>query len=172
MSQQLLTNLTPYQIFALGSFGGTYWRPIKSNVTGKSYKNKHTKYKWAKKLNNKVLTSTWYDKNINNYKVKVGSTLEQWEEKKWITKYDPYGWVQWYCNYYEGRRCPDDARQIMRWNRIAGPNGRFRLWLITMIIKKNGKWNDNNISPTIRPTLQHWGYKLTKSHLDSYKKNK
>ena len=26
-------NLTPRQIFLLGSFGGTYWRPIYSNIT-------------------------------------------------------------------------------------------------------------------------------------------
>ena len=28
-------NLTPRQMFLLGSFGGTYWRPITSKVTGK-----------------------------------------------------------------------------------------------------------------------------------------
>ena len=31
-------NLTPVQIFALGSFGGSYWRPIYSSVTNKKYK--------------------------------------------------------------------------------------------------------------------------------------
>ena len=34
-------NLTPQQMFKKGSFGGTYWRPIKSSITGKKYKNKH-----------------------------------------------------------------------------------------------------------------------------------
>ena len=34
-------NLSPKEIFHLGSFGGTYWRPIKSSITGKSYKNIH-----------------------------------------------------------------------------------------------------------------------------------
>ena len=33
-------NLTPKEIFSLGSFGGTYWRPIYSEITNKSYKNK------------------------------------------------------------------------------------------------------------------------------------
>ena len=28
-------NLTPRQIFLLGSFGGTYWRPIYSQITKK-----------------------------------------------------------------------------------------------------------------------------------------
>ena len=34
-------NLTPRDIFELGSFGGTYWRPIYSSVTGQNYKNIH-----------------------------------------------------------------------------------------------------------------------------------
>ena len=36
-------NLTPRDMFTLGSFGGTYWRPIKSGVTGKPHKNEHLK---------------------------------------------------------------------------------------------------------------------------------
>ena len=36
-------NLTPKEIFELGSFGGTYWRPIYSSVTNKNYKNRYTK---------------------------------------------------------------------------------------------------------------------------------
>jgi len=39
-------------------------------------------------------------------------------------------------------------------------------FLITQIQKKGGKWNDETISPKIRQTLQHWGYKLTKSDYD------
>ena len=30
-------NLTPIEIFELGSFGGTYWRQIKSSITNKKY---------------------------------------------------------------------------------------------------------------------------------------
>lgn len=32
-------NLSPKQIIRMGSFGGTYFRPIKSSVTGKSYRD-------------------------------------------------------------------------------------------------------------------------------------
>ena len=45
---------------------------------------------------------------------------------------------------------------------IGRSNGRFRKWLVTMINKKNGKWNDYDISPAIRQTLQHWAYQLKK----------
>lgn len=162
-------NLTPKEIFELGSFGGTYWRPIYSSITNKEYKNQHKKYpkSWWKDIPEEYLILEWneYDKNINKYKVKVGTTLEYWEEKKWITKYHPYGWVQWYCNFFIGKRSVDDERQVGRWVKTAGPNSRFRRRLINMINKERTKYNDYNISPKIRQTLQHWGYILRKSDI-------
>jgi len=156
-------NLTPRQMFNMGSFGGTYWRPIKSNITNKTYTNVHKKYnRLFKGISDDKLSRIKYDKRINKYGVKVGTTLEFWEEKKWITESDPYGWVEWYCNFYNGRRIMgEDERQIKRWEGISGESGRFRKWLVTLIIKKKGKWNDEDISPKIRQTLQHWAYKLT-----------
>ena len=158
-------NLTPREIIKLGSFGGTYWRPIYSSITNKKYKNQHKKYpeSWWKGIPNNFLTNNWetYDKNINKYKVKVGTTLEFWEEKKWINELHPYGWYQWYCDFYSGKRCDDDKRQIGRWLRTAGSKSRFRKMLINLIKRNNGKYNDFKISPKIRQTLQHWGYKLT-----------
>ena len=159
-------NLTPNEIFEMGSFGGTYWRPIYSSITDKKYKNEHKIYpkSWWDNIPNKFLTTKWddYDININKYKVKVGTTLEFLEEKNWITEYHPYGWVQWYCDFYQGKRTSDDKRQIGRWLRTAGPNSRFRKWLIRMIRDKKTKFDDFSISPKIRQTLQHWGYILTK----------
>ena len=129
----------------------------------------HMRYpkNWWKGLTPKQLTSSTYDKSVNNYKVKVGTSLEFWESKQWITKYHPYGWVQWYCDFYQGKRSPDDERQINRWKRLAGPNGRFVRFLVTIILRKKGKWNDHTISPKIRQVLQHWGYRLTKKDFDN-----
>jgi len=158
-------NLTPKEMFESGSFGGTYWRPIYSSITGKKYKNKHRKYpkSWWKNIPEDHLTRDWkdYDKSINKYNVNVGTTLEFWEEKEWITKYHPYGWVQWYCDFYLGKRSSDDERQIKRWIQTAGSKSRFRKRLINLIRKNNTKYNDYKISPKIRQTLQHWGYELT-----------
>jgi hypothetical protein len=159
-------NLTPREMFMMGSFGGTYWRPINSSVTNKNYKNKHLSYpkSWWKNIPTNHLTTPYekYDKSINKYKVKVGTTLEFWESKDWISKYHPYGWVQWYCDFYHGKRSPDDERQINRWKKTAGPKSRFRRALINKIIKNKTTYNDFKISPRIRQTLQHWGYILTK----------
>ena len=176
LHKQFKPNISPKRIFSLGSFGGTYWRPIKHK--GEMLKNQHKKYKW--KLPDDIMTKDFndYDVSINKYKKKVGTTLAFWRQKGWIKEQDPYGWVQWYAEYHNGRRSPDDERQIRRWLGLAGPNGRFRKWLVTMIMKKGGpsKWNDPSISPAIRQTLQHWGYKLTKkdfnAELKHRKKNK
>ena len=162
-------NLSPRDIFRLGSFGGTYWRPIYSDVTKKKYKNIHKKYpkSWWKDIPEHHLSSETYDVNINKYKVKVGTTLEFWESKQWINKSNPYGWMHWYCDFYRGKRQKDDTRQIKRWKKLAGPKGRFMRFLVTQIIKKKGSWKDEAISPKIRQVLQHWGYVLTKKDFDA-----
>ena len=163
-------NLSPREMFKLGSFGGTYWRPIKSKFFKEELKNYHKKYpaSWWKDIPEDHLTRPFskYDTKINKYGVKVGTTLSFWESKGWIKEHHPYGWVHWYCDFFTGKRSPDDERQIKRWLGVAGEKGRFMRWLVTQILKKNGKWNDDDISPKIRQTLQHWGYKLTKSDFD------
>jgi hypothetical protein len=167
LEKQFKPNLTPKKMFEMGSFGGTYWRPIYSRVTKKKYKNMHKKYSWFKNIPESKLYSSVYDKKINTYNVKVGTSLEFWESKKWIKKHHPYGWVHWYCDYKKGKRGTDDERQIKRWLNLAGPKGRFRRFLVTQIVKKKGKWNSMDISPKIRQVLQHWGYKLTKKDFDA-----
>ena len=167
-------NLTPQQIFQQGAFGGTYWRPIHSRITGKKYSNQHLEFpkSWWSGLTSNQLTSTKYNTNLNKYGVKVGTTLEFWEDKGWINSQDPYGWMQWYCRYKQGRRTSDDKRQIKRWLALAGPNGRFRKWLITQIVKSGKSWNDHSVSPKIRQTLLHWGYQLTKKDYLNELKNR
>lgn len=166
-------NLTPREIFKLGSFGGTYWRPIDSAVTGESYAGMHKKYPadWWEGIPARThLTRPWaeYDKGVNYYGVRVGSTLEQWEGKGWITEHDPYGWVQWYCEWENGRERPaEDERQMGRWLKLAGPKGRFRRALITRILRAGAAWDDEDVSPKTRQTLQHWGYRLTEEDFEA-----
>ena len=167
---QFTPNLSPKDIFKMGSFGGTYWRPIYSRITKKHYKNIHHKEfpkSWWDDIHESCISSNEYDTEKNKYKVKVGTSLTFWEKKQWIRDTHPYGWVHWYCDFYSGKRCKDDERQIKRWLALAGSKGRFMRFLVTQILKKKSKWNDESISPKIRQVLQHWGYKLTKKDFDN-----
>jgi len=150
-------NLTPYEIFEQGAFGGTYWRDIHSTVTGKNYSGQHKKYNW--KLSDDLLTRQKEVKSLNKYGVHSGTTLEYWESKGWIKPQDPYGWMQWYCEFYYGRRSEDDKRQIDRWLAFAGKNGRFYKRLINML----GDADDANISPVIHQGLHQWARKIVPS---------
>ncbi len=170
-------NISPKEVFEMGSFGGTYYRPIYSSITKKKYKSKDVikEYpkSWFKNVDiDTMVISPDYDKNINKYKVVCGSSLEDWEKNGWIIEEDPYGWFQWYCRFYRGRRTEDDDRQIDRWKNIVGPSGRFRTRLMNMLIKNNKKYNDYTVSPVIRQVLLHWGYELTSVDFNKYKKSK
>lgn len=169
-------NISPIDILKQGSFGGTYFRPIYSSVTKKDYKNRYLKCFPKPIINsynfkNDTKPYSEYDKSHNKYNIKCGQTLKDWENKNWITEHDPYGWFEWYCNFFYGRRIlNEDDRQIKRWLGLASEKGRFRNHLITLILKKNANYNDFTVSPKIRQTLLHWGYELTKKDFEKRKK--
>jgi hypothetical protein len=183
-------NLSPREIIQMGSFGGGYFRDIQSSVCLDKNKNKK-KFKssdvisefpksWWKGIDiPNMLTNSIYNKKVNKYGVKCGSSLELWESKGWINKYDCYGWFQWYCRFFNGRRLQgdkgrlEDERQIKRWQGVCGKKGRFRNWLINDIYKKMDECKkesieDYTISPVKRQTLQHWGYKINKKDYENF----
>ena len=108
----------------------------------------------------KLYLSNYYNTNVNKYKIRRGTYLRFWENKGWICEQDPYGWFQWYCRYYLGRRSEDDKWQIARWNNIVN---RFKGILVKMIKSRYAKYNDYSISAKIRHILLHWGYELVES---------
>jgi hypothetical protein len=150
-------NITPKEMFELGIMGGSYFRQIKSPKTKKIYQNHHKKFKFLKDIPNDLIIKKEYDKNVNYYKVEVGTSYEYWMEKNWIREdIDPYGWIEWYCNFYNGRRSDDDIRQINRWKKSSGPKGRFRNQLQNKVNEM--KSNSEKIYPRLRQTLLHWAY--------------
>lgn len=169
-------NRTPEEVLRAGSFGGTYFRPITSAVTNIRYSPKDVLKdtvdpSWIKDLDSKtLLTSSTYRPQVNKYGVKSGGGLGMWESSGWISDADPYGWFQWYCRFYQGRRCSDDARQISRWLKSAGPKGRFRSQLCNKILAANAACDDQSISPVIRQTLLHWGLEITPEVLEQHRK--
>jgi len=168
-------NLTPKQVLQAGSFGGTYFRPIQSGVTGEMYRGAHKEFPtdWFEGLNIKTqVTSATYCKEENKYGVKCGGDLDMWESSGWISNIDPYGWFQWFCRFYMGRRSTDDERQIKRGMGVMGLKGRFRNQLIGRCARGGRSFDDTTISPVIRQALQHWGYQLTQEDADAYVKLK
>eukprot|EP00605_Chrysophyceae_sp_TOSAG23-4_P001607 GSChrysophyteH1.ASY1.ANO1.1767.1 assembled CDS len=177
-------NMSPKEVLQAGSFGGTYFRPIHSGVTGKDYGDevwKELPEDWLKGLNVKQqVSSAAYRNSINTYKVKCGGDLNMWESSGWINGIDPYGWFQWYCRFFQGRRSSDDARQIARGNQCMGPKGRWRSNLCGKIISSANsstrtlqtETDNKDISPVIRQVLQHWGYRVTLKDVTEYKKRK
>ncbi|XP_010893727.2 uncharacterized protein zgc:113208 [Esox lucius] len=162
---QFQPNMSPKEVLQAGSFGGTYFRPIFSSVTKQNYKDewKELPEDWLNGLNiSTQVASLTYRDSVNTYKVKCGGSLEMWESSGWIVTQDPYGWFQWYCRFYHGRRTKDDERQIGRWAKCAGVKGRWRNNLITKVVRSGCGFDNKTISPVVRQTLQHWGYKLTK----------
>lgn len=169
-------NRTPEEIMRAGSFGGTYFRPIVSAVTNLRYSASDVlkdtvDAKWIDGLDKKnMLTSSTYRPSVNKFGKKCGGSLGMWESSGWISDADPYGWFQWYCRFYQGRRCSDDIRQISRWAKSAGPKGRFRSQLCNKILAANTTVDDVKISPVIRQTLLHWGLEITPVILEQHKK--
>lgn len=85
-------NLTPKQVIQAGSFGGTYFRNIKSGVTGLSYTTKQVledlPKDWFEGLTTKHYASQTYNDSINTYKASCGGDLNMWESSGWIRECD------------------------------------------------------------------------------------
>eukprot|EP01041_Mallomonas_annulata_P014325 gene14325-30497_t len=154
-------NLTPKEVIQAGSFGGTYFRPIYSSVTQERYSSvwKEFPSDWFDGITiSQLVTCSKYNEKINTYKVSCGQGLDEWEKSGWITDADPYGWFQWYCRFYLGRRCSDDERQLSRAMGVMGPTGRWRNNLINKC-KNSGlppveSVHDFSIAPKVRQLLQ------------------
>ena len=156
-------DLTPKQMFQYGILGGTYFRNITSHITNKTYTiDDINKFNFLKNIDKKKLISQRYNKKINKFKVKAGSSYYDWLDKGWIDESNaPRGWIQWYCFFYKGRRSSDDKRQIKRWINFASKqSGRFRIRFQNTINKL--KYNNINISPVIQQNLLEWGIDSTK----------
>ena len=122
---------------------------------------------------------------VNKYRVRCGTSLRFWENKGWINEQDPYGWFQWYCRYYYGRRINSDASETSRANKmnavkranemseVSEDERQIKRWLgiinrskgilVKMMKDKGTKFDDFSVSPKIRQILLHWGYELVES---------
>ena len=68
-------NISPVDVIKKGAFGGTYFRDIYSNITGKCYKNSWREFKELDGIDKKYYSSDFYDVGLNCYGVEVGTSL-------------------------------------------------------------------------------------------------
>ncbi|KAI1641657.1 uncharacterized protein F4817DRAFT_45060 [Daldinia loculata] len=173
-------NKSPEAIIREGSFGGTYWRPLYSRRLRTTITDdwKELPAEWTEGLDvGKYLTSEVVDPGVNKYGVACGQTIEQWEASGWIMhEYDVRGWFQWYCRFWQGRRCPDDNRQVSRWKRCVGEKGRWRKALLKKYVQ-NGirsvtdEGEDDQkeeVSPVMHQTCHHWAWEVRQEVLDRF----
>ena len=162
-------NLTPKEVLRLGSFGGSYFRPHYSSVTKQEYQQeawKELPLSWLGGLNiSKLVASSVHDPLMNKYKIRELSFLNE-EKDGFVHEQDPYGWFQWYCRFYQGRRSGDDQRQVNRWLQNAGPKSRSREQLVWDCKRDRCSFDDLRVKPVLRQSLQHWGYVLTKKDFE------
>ncbi len=172
-----LPNLTPAEIIQQGSFGGSYWRPIRLSVGLVADDYRDLPADWITGLNiDRYLTSPKYDPMVNKYGVACGQSLEQWDAAGWMNHtYDSRGWFQWYSRFYRGRRCEDDVRQISRWSKAAGEKGRFRRMAlkrylalgIKSVMSDDGRNEyDPDVGVVVHQTLHHWAVEIRQQMLD------
>jgi len=166
-------NLSPAEVLRLGSFGGTYFRDIQSAVTGLSHLGRDVirefPTSWFKGLDiDTMVCSSSYNKQLNKFGASCGGSLGQWESSGWISELDPYGWFQWYCRFFLGRRSTDDARQVQRWAAGQGPSGRWRSRVCNDVVRSGRGLEDETVSRVCRQVLQHWAYRLTAADLEKH----
>jgi len=129
-------DLTPGQMLAMGVFGGKYMTDCRNEFP----------LEWFAEAR---LCSDRHTARLNFFGVNASQPLSVWRDKGWIYHEDPRGWFQWYCRYYMGRRCPDDARQIKRWKAMQRHVAQIR---------KNCRPADLTCRPRQRQALLNWAY--------------
>ena len=128
--------LTPAEMLALGVFGGKYM----TDCTDEFPKA------WFRAAR---LCHERHDPELNFFEINASQPLSYWQAKGWIYHEDPRGWFQWYCRYYMGRRCDDDARQIRRWKAMRRHIAQ---------IQKNCREGNLDCRRKQRQALLHWAY--------------
>lgn len=135
-----LPELSPQELLELGVFGGKYMTDCREEFPKAWFAS-------AK------LCPENHDATLNCFGVNASQPLSVWKAKGWIYREDPRGWFQWYCRYYQGRRCDDDERQVKRWKAIRRHIAQ---------IKQNCRRGDLACRPRQRQAVLHWAYDARK----------
>lgn len=148
---------SPVEMFREGIFGGNYFQPS----IPKKWKS-HVPEEFIQEFEefeiDNLLKNSHYIIQINRWRVECGSSYEEWVSNGWIKEQDPYGWVNWYINFYYGRRSEDDSRQIGRWFSFKGRH--------IGTLKRSAKPDEISKGLKTRQNLLHWAVNSTKVKSD------
>jgi len=135
-AEEFRPDLTPAQMLEMGVFGGKYMTDCRAEFP----------VSWFARAK---LCSERHDPACNFFQINASQPLSYWRARGWIYHEDPRGWFQWYCRYYRGRRCPDDARQIKRWKAMRRHVAQ---------VQKHCHPGDWSCRRKQRQALLHWAY--------------
>lgn len=79
----------------------------------------------------------------------VPASMKTWNET-WLHESAPQGWYEWYQGYVQGKRTPDDERQMKRW-------ASFRARHVAQLEKADPSLKNLSIQPKRRQALLNWG---------------
>jgi hypothetical protein len=178
-------NKSPEEMLREGVFGGSYFRPLRSRKLGVVVEGdwRELPEAWISGLNvERYLTNPEYDAEINKFHRACGQSIEEWEAAGWIShEHDVRGWFQWYCRFFQGRRCEDDERQISRWRKCVGETGRWKRTLLKQYARAGVKTVEDEdeddgvdgdqrpgISPVVSQTCLHWAWEVRQDDLDRW----
>ncbi|KAH7323573.1 hypothetical protein BKA65DRAFT_71027 [Rhexocercosporidium sp. MPI-PUGE-AT-0058] len=165
-------NKTPKEIIHEGAFGGGYFWPFRSRKLSLDLGGSHeSEGSWCE------LPSEWlvgldigryltgegndgYAELVNKYKVSCDQSVEEWLAA---------GWYQWYSRFFQGRRIPDDRRQINKWLKRAGPNGFWRRMLLKSLLRNRYKHGETRKADLyLQQMCHHWAYELRKGDISAF----
>jgi hypothetical protein len=146
----------PIEMVKMGVFGGNYFGNQEVNKNWEDYVPTEFVEECTEAILGKITNET-YNIHFNKYGVNCGIDYEGWIKSGWIIEQDPYGWFNWYINFYYGRRSSDDNRQIKRWKSFVS---RHSGMLRSLCAKSNKDLQDESFSLKTRQGLLHWAYKI------------
>lgn len=130
---------TPEEMFSKGILMGDYF---KDNLGLTPVSRLGLPKQFLSKVDKSKLASTEPSPDKNAYKIKASQPYEYWKKMGWIYPADPYGWINWYIQFYYGRRDKSDKTQIGRWKSFKARHGGM-----------HKKYPD---SDKIKQALLHW----------------
>lgn len=133
-------HFSPEEMFNKGILMGNYFN---KELNLKPMSQLKLPSKFLGKVDKSKLSTDNPSKENNAYKIKASSPYSFWKKKGWIYPIDPYGWINWYIQFYHGRRDDSDKKQIARWKSFRARHGGMH--------KKYPK------SDKIKQALLHWG---------------